>query len=155
MHILGVDPGSSITAFGIVDSQTKQASFDFLKLPKKLSQEDKIYKVYLYTKNIIENNGVDGVVLEGTFYSVNIKSAMILSQMRAAVIVAAKEFGIDIFQYQPREIKQAVCGYGGAAKEQIRFIVEKTLSVSLENQPLDVSDALAIALTHIYTIKNV
>ena len=153
MHILGVDPGSSITAFGLVNSKNKKASYDFLKLSKKLSHEDKIYKVYLYAKEILSNNNIDSVALEDSFYSVNIKSAMILSQVRAAVIIAVKECGIEISQYQPREVKQAVCGYGGATKEQVRFIVEKTLNTSLDNQPLDVSDALAIALTHIYTMN--
>ncbi len=154
MLILGVDPGSSITAYGIVDSKTKEADFGYLKIPAKNKQEDKVYKVFLYIKDIILNNVIDGVAVEGAFYSVNVQSSMLLSQIRAAVIVAAKECGKDVFQYQPRVIKQAVCGYGNAQKEQVKFIVEKTLKVDLKKEPFDVSDALAIALTHIYTIGS-
>ncbi len=153
MLILGIDPGSSITAFGIINPKTKESSYGYLKLSSKINMEDKLYKVFLFVKDIIKDNNIDSVAVEGSFYSVNIQSATILSQIRAAVIIAAKDSNIDVYQYQPKEVKQAVCGYGGAKKEQIKFIVEKTLNISLEKEPLDVSDALAIALTHIYTMN--
>ncbi len=153
MLILGIDPGSSITAYGLIDTKTKNVKYDYIKLKKSLSKEDKIYKIFLYTKEIIENNSVESVAVEDSFYSVNIQSSMLLSEVRAAVIIASKEKNIDIYQYLPRQVKQAVCGYGAATKEQIKFIVEKTLKIDLKNQPLDVSDALGVALTHIYTLK--
>ncbi len=153
MLILGIDPGSSITAYGLIDTKTKNVKYDYIKLKKSLSKEDKIYKIFLYTKEIIENNSVENVAVEDSFYSVNIQSSMLLSEVRAAVIIASKEKNIDIYQYLPRQVKQAVCGYGAATKEQIKFIVEKTLKINLKNQPLDVSDALGVALTHIYTLK--
>ncbi len=153
MLILGIDPGSSITAYGLIDTKTKNVKYDYIKLKKSLSKEDKIYKIFLYTKEIIENNSVENVAVEDSFYSVNIQSSMLLSEVRAAVIIASKEKNIDIYQYLPRQVKQAVCGYGAATKEQIKFIVEKTLKIDLKNQPLDVSDALGVALTHIYTLK--
>ena len=153
MLILGIDPGSSITAYGLIDTKTKNVKYDYIKLKKSLSKEDKIYKIFLYTKEIIENNSVESVAVEDSFYSVNIQSSMLLSEVRAAVIIASKEKNIDIYQYLPRQVKQAVCGYGAATKEQIKFIVEKTLKIDLKDQPLDVSDALGVALTHIYTLK--
>ncbi len=153
MLILGIDPGSSITAYGLIDTKTKNVKYDYIKLKKSLSKEDKIYKIFLYTKEIIENNSVENVAVEDSFYSVNIQSSMLLSEVRAAVIIASKEKNIDIYQYLPRQVKQAVCGYGAATKEQIKFIVEKTLKIDLKDQPLDVSDALGVALTHIYTLK--
>ncbi len=153
MLILGIDPGSSITACGLIDTKTKDVEYDYIKLKKSLSKEDKIYKIFLYVKKIIENNNVENVAVEDSFYSVNIQSSMLLSEVRAAVIIASKEKNIGIYQYLPRQVKQAVCGYGAATKEQIKFIVEKTLKIDLTNQPLDVSDALGVALTHIYTLK--
>ncbi len=153
MLILGIDPGSSITAYGLIDSKTKKSDYGYIKLKKGLAKEEKVYRIFLYIKNILENNLIDSVALEDTFYSVNIQSAMLLSEIRASVIIAAKELNVRIYQYLPRQVKQAVCGYGGATKEQIKFLVENTLKINLSNQPLDVSDALGVALTHIYTLK--
>jgi crossover junction endodeoxyribonuclease RuvC len=153
MRIAGIDPGSSITAYGIIDTDTKQSEYGFLKIPSKLSHEEKIYRVYSFIKDVIVDNSVDSLALEGSFYSVNIQSAMLLSQIRAAVIIASKECNIDISQYQPKQIKQSVCGYGSAKKEQVRFIVEQTLKIKLDKQPLDVSDALSVALAHMYAMN--
>ncbi len=153
MLILGIDPGSSITAYGLIDTETKQSKYGYIKLKKSQAREEKLYQIFLYIKGIICDNNIKSVAVESAFYSVNIQSAMLLSEVRAAVIIAAKDSKADIFQYLPRQVKQAVCGYGAATKEQIRFIVEKTLKIDLKNQPLDVSDALGIALTHIYTLK--
>ncbi len=153
MFILGIDPGSSITAYGLVEPKTRKSEYGFLKLKRKSTHEEKIYEIFLYVKDIIKSYEINGVAVENSFYSVNIQSAMLLSQVRAAVVIASKDMGIEVTQYLPRQVKQAVCGYGAAAKEQIKFIVEKTLGIKLNKEPLDVSDALAVALTHIYTLN--
>ncbi|AEA33337.1 crossover junction endodeoxyribonuclease RuvC [Hippea maritima] len=151
MLILGVDPGSSITACGFIDPTTKKTDFDFIKFKQKTSQEEKIFGVFEFLDNAIKNFKPNEVVVESPFYSVNIKSAMVLSEIKAAVIIAAKQNNLKVFQYTPRQIKQAICGYGAADKNQVRFVLEKTLNINLKDEPLDVSDALAVALTHIYT----
>lgn len=153
MYILGIDPGSRITAYGIVDVENNDFSYTYLKLKSKRSLEDKIYDIFKFTIDIIDNSKIDSVAIENPFYSVNIKSSMILSQIKGAIIAAVKMRGLDIYQYSPREIKKSVCGYGAAEKEQVRFIVEKTLHIDLKKEPLDVSDALSVALTHSYTKK--
>ncbi len=150
MLVLGVDPGSKITGYGIIDSESNRISYNSIKPSVKLSLEDKIYKIFLEIKKIIKEYKVDEMAIETPFYSVNIKSAMILSEIKASVIIAAKENGIKVYPYSPREVKQSVCGYGAATKEQVKFIVEKTLKLDLKNEPFDVSDALAVTLTHIY-----
>jgi len=150
MLILGIDPGSAITACGLINSLTKEIQFDYIKLKRSLKQEDKIYAVYNFVKEILHKFKPEQVAIETPFYSVNIQSAMLLSEIKAASIIASKEFGLQISQYTPREIKQSICGYGAADKDQVRFVLEKTLKVDLKNLPLDVSDALAVALTHIY-----
>ncbi len=151
MLILGIDPGSSITACGLVDSQSKQTFFNYIKLKKNLNQNEKLYSVYKFILRVLKDFQPQEVAIETPFYSVNIQSAMLLSEIKAASIIAAKEEGLDVFQYTPREIKQAICGYGAADKNQIKFVVEKTLKINLKEMPFDVSDALAVALTHIYT----
>jgi len=153
MHILGIDPGSAITAYGIVDLENNDFLYTHLKLSPKRSLEDKIYDIFKFTVDVIDNSKIDSVAIENPFYSVNIKSSMILSQIKGAIIAAVKMKGLDIYQYSPREIKKSVCGYGAAEKEQVRFIVEKTLALDLKGEPLDVSDALSVALTHSYAKK--
>ncbi len=153
MHILGIDPGSAITAYGIIDLKNKDFSYTHLKLNPKRSLEDKIYDIFEFTVDIIEHSKIYSVAIESPFYSVNIRSSMILSQIKGAIIAAVKMKGLNIYQYSPREIKKSVCGYGAAEKEQVRFIVEKTLHINLKKEPLDVSDALSVALTHIYAKK--
>ncbi len=150
MLILGIDPGSTITACGLINPSTKEAYYDFTKLKKKLKQEEKIFAVYNFIKNILEQYKPKEVAIETPFYSVNIQSAMLLSEIKAAAIIAVKQYGIGVEQYTPRQVKQSICGYGAADKTQVKFVVEKTLKIDLKNQPLDVSDALAVALTHLY-----
>jgi len=151
MLILGIDPGSTITACGIIDTLSKKTVFDYIKLKKNLSQDDKVYSVYKFIQEILKDFQPEEVAIETPFYSVNIQSAMLLSEIKAASVIAAKQEGLTVFQYTPREIKQAICGYGAADKNQIRFVIEKTLKLDLKELPLDVSDAIAVALTHIYT----
>ncbi|WP_022669914.1 crossover junction endodeoxyribonuclease RuvC [Hippea alviniae] len=151
MLILGVDPGSKITACGLIDSSTKHSFWEIKKINNRLKQTDKIFEVFEFILKVIEKYKPEELAVESPFHSVNIKSAMILSEIKAAVIVAAKFKNINVYQYSPREVKQAICGYGAADKNQIKFVVEKTLKVSLKDELLDVSDALALALTHIYT----
>ncbi len=151
MLILGIDPGSTITACGIIDSLSKRTIFDYIKLKRNLNQNDKIYSVYRFIQEVVREFQPEEVAIETPFYSVNIQSAMLLSEIKAASIIAAKQEGLTVFQYTPRQIKQAICGYGAADKSQIRFVVEKTLKLDLKELPFDVSDAIAVALTHIYT----
>ncbi len=153
MLIIGIDPGSTLTACGFIETEQKEIFYDYKKLDNKKSHDERVYDVYLYIKRLLEKYPVTDVALEGSFYSVNIQSALLLAQVRAAIVVAAMDMGFRVHQYLPKQIKQAVCGYGNASKEQIRFIVEKTLGIKLDNAPLDVSDALAVALTHFYTIR--
>ncbi len=151
MLILGIDPGSTITACGLIDSSTKETLFDFIKLRRNIQQDDKVYLVYKFINEILDQFKPTEVAIEAPFYSVNIQSAMLLSEIKAASIIAAKRHELPIYQYTPKQVKQAICGYGAADKNQVKFVIEKTLKLDLKNNPLDVSDAIAVALTHIYT----
>ena len=150
MLIIGVDPGSSTTACGVIETNTKHIEFEVLKLKRNLNEVEKIMNVFEFIKNTIENYNPEEFAIETPFYSVNIKTAMILTQIKTAAIIAARLLNIPVYQYTPRQIKQAICGYGAADKKQIKFVVEKTLKIDLSSQPYDVSDAIAVALTHIY-----
>jgi len=153
MLILGIDPGSKITACGIIDPSTKDSFWETKRLSNRLKQDDKIFEIFKFVSTVIDKYKPTEIAIESPFHSVNIKSAMVLSEIKSAAIVAAKLKNLNVYQYSPREVKQSICGYGAADKNQVKFVIEKTLNISLKDELLDVSDALAVALTHIYT-KN-
>jgi len=148
LTILGIDPGSKVTAFGIVDCLNKTCSYDFVRLTSIPNFDDKLYLVFKKTKEIIDKYEIEEVAIEDVFYSVNIKSSFKLSEIKGAALVAAKISGKSVTHYLPKEIKQAISGYGAASKAQLRFIIEKIFNIKLEKTPLDVSDAISIALAH-------
>ena len=148
MIILGIDPGSKTTAFGIVDCLNKTFEYDFISLQKIQNFDDKLYAVFLKTQEVIKNHNINEAAVEDVFYSVNIKSSLKLSEIKGAILAAIKLSNINVAHYSTREIKQAISGYGAASKTQLKFIIEKTFNKKLDNLPLDVSDAISIALAH-------
>ncbi len=146
--ILGIDPGSKITAFGIVDCLNKICSYDFIKLQNISNFDDKLRMVFEKTQEIIRDYNITEAAVEDVFYSVNIKSSLKLSEIKGAILAAAKVAHINIAHYSTREVKQLVSGYGAASKTQLKFIIEKIFNTKLDKLPLDVSDAISIALAH-------
>lgn len=146
--ILGIDPGSKTTAFGIVDCLNKTFYYDFVRLQNIKNFDDKIHAVFAKTQEVIENYDISEVAIEDVFYSVNIKSSLKLSEIKGSILAAVKNAHINVVHYSTREIKQAISGYGAASKAQLKFIVEKIFNTKLDKLPLDVSDAISTALAH-------
>lgn len=146
--ILGIDPGSKTTAFGMVDCFKKTFSYDFIKLNKIGDFDKKLCLVFEKTQEILKNYEITEAVVEDVFYSVNIKSSLKLSEIKGAILAAIKIANINVVHYSTREVKQAISGYGAASKSQLKFIIEKTFNAKLDKLPLDVSDAISIALAH-------
>jgi crossover junction endodeoxyribonuclease RuvC len=94
------------------------------------------------------------VAIEGVFYSVNVKSALKLGQVRGVALLAAACQGLPVAEYAPLRIKQSVVGYGLAQKEQVQFMVARLLELAERPEPADVADALAIAICHIHTAQT-
>lgn len=149
MRILGIDPGSIITGYGIIDMQGNQPKFvdagcirsgkgDFLARLRVIHHE---------IACLVEKQSPDEVAIEQVFVSRNADSALKLGQARAAAICGTFSHDVALFEYAAREIKQAVVGNGGAAKEQVQHMVRILLSLR-ENPQADAADALAAALCH-------
>lgn len=149
LRILGIDPGSRLTGFGVVDCAGDRATYvasgsvnsvkgDF---PKRLRQ------IFESIAEIVTEYQPDAVVVESVFMHRNPSSALKLGHARSAAICATFELDVDVFEYAPREIKQAVVGTGAATKEQIQHMIRHLLQLKGDPSP-DAADALAAALCH-------
>lgn len=149
MIILGIDPGSRVTGYGLIDNQPNQMRYiasGFLKLsgdnlPQRLGQ------IFQQLALIIEKYQPEQMGIENVFMQRNADSALKLGQARGAAICAAYQGGLEIAEYAPREIKQALVGSGAAGKDQVQHMVKRLLGIQQELQS-DEGDGLAIAICH-------
>ena len=147
IRILGVDPGSRITGYGIIDTLGTQVAYvasGCIKLPK-LSLPERLHIIQEDLRTLINQHQPDMLVIEQVFVHRNANSALKLGQARGAAICAAS--GMEVAEYTPAEVKQIIVGHGRATKAQIQHMVGQLLSLKLELAE-DAADALAIALTH-------
>ena len=149
MIILGIDPGSRITGFGIVDNQLNSIAYiasGNIKvggdtLPQKLGF------IFGAIEEVIKEHQPQQMGIESVFMARNADSALKLGQARGAAICAAHQAGLEIAEYAPREIKKAIVGTGAASKDQVQHMVKRLLGISLELK-VDEADGLAIAICH-------
>ena len=148
MRILGIDPGSNITGFGVLDIEGKKQTFVSCgHLNLKGEFPDRIKQLSNKLTDVVKTYRPDIVSLEKVFVHKNADSALKLGQARGAILSVIVLNDIPVFEYTPREIKQTVVGYGGADKAQVQLMIK--LLFKLEKIPqVDASDAVAIALTH-------
>jgi len=149
MRILGLDPGSITTGFGIIDCHNNKSSYvvsGCMRLDK-LTWPDRLGKLYSNVNDIITDFTPDCVALEQVFVAKNVSSALKLGQVRGALMVAVSLNNLNFAEYTARAVKKAVVGYGNAAKEQMQHMVQQVLQ--LDAMPgQDASDALGVALCH-------
>lgn len=152
MKILGIDPGSILTGYGIVESlsggRLQHIASGHIKTTPKALMPKRLLEILSGLTSIIEEYKPEAVAVESVFFAKNAKSALVLGQARGVAIVAVAAFGLDVFEYPPKTIKQAVTGYGSAAKEQIQEMVKALLKLKVKPQA-DAADALAVAICHI------
>lgn len=145
--ILGIDPGSRVTGYGVIRVENNRISYVCSGCIRTQDEifVNKLKQIYDGVCEIILQTSPDKFAIEEPFVSKNISSSFKLCHARASAIVAALNYGLPIFEYSPRKVKQAVVGYGNATKEQIQQMVVKLLSLSKRPQE-DAADALAIAI---------
>jgi crossover junction endodeoxyribonuclease RuvC len=149
-RILGVDPGSLITGYGFVDVEhpvPRPVLHGTLKPGRGLDLADRLLTIHRDLSALLAEHAPDVVVVETAFYHKNVRSTLVLGHVRGVVLLAAREAGIPVAEYAPREIKLTVTGNGGAAKEQVSRMVQGLLKLSEPPLP-DAADALAVALCH-------
>jgi crossover junction endodeoxyribonuclease RuvC len=149
--ILGVDPGSIVTGYGLIRSNEQEnviLECGTIKTDSKKPLPEKLKEIFEGLSRIIAQEHPDELAIEETFYSKNAKSALVMGQARGAAILAAACAGLRIAEYSPKEVKSSVVGQGSASKLQVQFMVKNILKLKELPQPLDAADALAIALCH-------
>jgi len=150
MLVLGVDPGSMVTGYGLVEINAGRLVYchdEQFRLPPRADVADKLARLYDHTADLLEKYQPDQFAVEGVFYGVNAKSMLVLGQARGAVMVAAARFGLALHEYPPSSVKQAVVGYGKASKEQVQQMVKMLLKQkTLAGE--HAADALAVAICH-------
>lgn len=154
MRILGVDPGSVITGYGVVESDGKRhrlIEFAAIRPPSNAGFAERLLAIDKRLQDVLDRLKPDCCAVEETFYAVNVKSALKLGHVRGVAILAAARAGIPVFEYSPLAIKQALVGYGRAEKKQVQEMVRLILGLTEPPAPFDSSDALAVAICHIHT----
>lgn len=151
MRILGIDPGTGILGFGVIDvAKGKPQIVDagVIRTPVKEDDAVRLLTIYDELTEIIKLNKPEVMSVEKLFFARNVTTAMTVSQARGVVLLTAMQAGLKIFEYTPMQIKQALTGYGRADKKQIQEMVRVVLGLSEVPKPDDCADALAAAICH-------
>jgi len=150
MIVLGVDPGSRVTGYGIIEKRHNEISYvhsGYIRSSGKTPFYNRIHNIFQSMVKIMDEYRPTEMAIEDMFYAKNVQSSLKLGHARGAVLIAAVQSGLRIFEYTPLEIKKSVVGYGRASKEQVRSMVQMILKLG-ESLGLDTSDALAAAICH-------
>ena len=156
MIVLSIDPGIGITGFSIIQSNGQKSSLSAYGTIKPKSNEsipERLNYLFEEVNKLLGQFSPDVLAVEDSFYSNNVKSAMILGQARASILLPAVQADIPIHQFAPRKVKMSVCGNGAASKEQVSYMVSKILKLKVKPKPLDISDAIAVGLCYINQIR--
>jgi crossover junction endodeoxyribonuclease RuvC len=150
MLVVGVDPGSRVTGYGLVKKEGDTLTYvggGKISFPYSWPFHQRIHRVFSSLIEIIETYHPEEMSIEDIFFAKNVKSALKIGHVRGAALVAAVQCGIKVFEYTPLQIKQSVVGYGRATKEQVRAMVNLLLELDIQFS-LDTADALAVAICH-------
>jgi crossover junction endodeoxyribonuclease RuvC len=155
MRVLGIDPGTLVTGWGLIDENAgRLVHIDNGGIfpPKGLAFSDRIYHIFQQVEFLLERHKPDAVALENIFVAKNVSSTLKLGHARGAVMVAASRAKAELFEYSANQVKSAITGYGHAGKEQIQKMVKSLLNLPAPAFA-DASDALAVAICHTHSFR--
>jgi crossover junction endodeoxyribonuclease RuvC len=153
LTILGVDPGSSCTGWGVLRVEggaLRYVASGAIRLPQKVARFEKLRLIHAGIADVVREQSPMQFAIEDVFYNKNPRSTMVLGEARGAAILAAALAGLPIFEYSAREVKQSVTGNGAAHKDQVNFMLGKLLGLERPPENPDESDALAVAVCHAF-----
>lgn len=155
MLVIGIDPGTAITGYGLVRGEpggaVEAVDWGVILTPAKTPIAERLSQIYDSLSDLLKEHQPDQAAVEAIFFQKNVKTAMSVGQARGVVLLALQQAGLAASDYSPNEIKQAVSGYGGADKQQVQSMVKSLLNLDETPKPDDAADALAVAICHLHT----
>lgn len=157
MLVLGIDPGTATTGYGLVhetpEGNLAVCDYGVILTPADMSQEKRLLLLYERLMEIILLHRPDQGAVEKLFFQRNVTTALAVGQARGVILLGLAQHALPVAEYTPMEIKQAVSGYGGADKQQVQSMVQAILQLSEIPRPDDAADALAVAICHIQNYR--
>lgn len=156
MVILGIDPGTAIMGYGLLDyqgDQLKVIDYGCWTTSPKDSLAKRLCQINDGLEKMIEQHKPEVVAVEELFFNKNVRTALAVGQARGVVLLTAAKAKLEVAEYTPLQVKQALVGYGRAEKQQVQYMVKTLLNLREIPKPDDVADALAIAVCHAYSFK--
>jgi crossover junction endodeoxyribonuclease RuvC len=154
VRIFGIDPGSTRTGYGCVETdgtRHRLVTCGALAPPAGSPFVDRLHGIHHALLGLLRTAAPDAVAIESVFHARNVRSALLLGHARGVAMLAAVEAGVRVVEYTPAEIKLALAGYGRAEKRQVQHMVTRLLGLDTPPSPLDASDALAVAICHAHS----
>jgi len=155
--VLGIDPGTATTGYGLVrnraDGSLESIAYGTIQTPSGVAAHKRLSILFHQLNEILLLHRPDSCAVEKLFFQRNISTAIAVGQARGVLMLAISEAGLDMAEYTPNAVKQAVAGYGNAGKKQVQEMVRVLLALPEIPRPDDAADALAIAITHLNTQK--
>jgi crossover junction endodeoxyribonuclease RuvC len=158
MRILGIDPGTNILGFAVLEEKEDKLhvlTMDVLRMSKYDDHQDKLHRIFVGVQEIIDTYQPKFMAIEAPFYGKNVQSMLKLGRAQGVAIAAALQRKIDVKEYSPKKIKLAVTGNGNASKEQVSAMMSHLIENRIRHDLLDATDALAAAICHLYQNKRV
>lgn len=157
MLVIGIDPGTAITGYGLVhenkDGSLKAGDYGVIQTPADVSMPERLLQLHQELSEIISLHRPDSGAVEKLFFQRNVRTAISVGQARGVALLTLAERQIPVAEYTPMEIKQAVAGYGGADKNQVQQMVRALLGLEEIPRPDDAADALAVAICHLHSAQ--
>ncbi len=152
MRILGLDPGTAITGYGVIDLQpggeVQVVAYGVLRTPARQPMPVRLQRLYHALQELLVLHRPQAAAVEKLFFQRNVTTAMAVGQARGVALLALAQAGLPVAEYTPNEVKEAVTGYGSADKQQVQRMVQTLLHLAERPRPDDAADALAVALCH-------
>ena len=154
MIILGVDPGIAIVGYGVIKytgNQFKVIDYGAITTPAGMQLPQRLKIIYHDMKKLTQHHNPEVMAVEELFFNTNVKTAIAVGHGRGVAMLAGANAGIDVHEYTPLQVKQAVVGYGRAQKAQVQQMIKAILGLNAIPKPDDVADALAVAVCHAHS----
>jgi crossover junction endodeoxyribonuclease RuvC len=154
--ILGIDPGTAITGYGLVNEEEGALALvecGAITTPSGQPLPERLQIIYQGLVEVIDQHQPAAAAVEELFFSRNVRTALSVGHARGVTLLALVNAGLPIYEYKPLEVKQAIAGYGGADKRQVQEMVRMLLDLDSVPQPDDAADAVAVAVCHIHSAR--